>query len=126
MRQSRLPQPAQKTVRVAVEYRRFLALTRRYPNDAIVPSKIVDTLWHGHILDTQAYAADSERLFGFFLHHFPYFGMRGPADAQALGDAYDNTLGLYEKHFGLPPTDLWQRTGASRCPNCGSRCKATG
>ena len=109
--------------RVAVEYRRFLALTRQYPDKAIVPSKIVDAFWHAHILDTQAYASDCDRLFGFFLHHFPYFGMRGPEDAKALGSAYDETLRLYDEHFGTPPADLWARTGAARCPNCGVRCK---
>jgi hypothetical protein len=111
-------------MRVAVEYRRFLSLTRIYRDRAVVPSKIVDTFWHAHILDTQAYSVDCERLFGFFVHHFPYFGMRGPEDAQALGDAYDTTLALYAKHFGPAPVDLWARTGAARCPNCGNRCKA--
>ncbi len=109
--------------RVAGEYRRYLALSRRYPDEAIVPSKIVDTFWHAHILDTQAYAADCDRLFGSFLHHFPYFGMRGPDDAQALGAAYEETMALYEIHFGAPPEDLWKRAGAGRCPNCGNRCK---
>ena len=109
--------------RVAVEYRRYLALARRYADDAIVPSKIVDAFWHAHILDTQAYEADCERIFGFFLHHFPYFGMRGPEDAQALGDAYDKTMELYESHFGNPPADLWARSGAARCPNCGVKCR---
>lgn len=108
---------------VANEYRRFLALTRAYEHRSIVPSRIVDKFWHAHILDTQAYASDCEQLFGFFLHHFPYFGMRGPQDAQALGDAYDETLALYERHFGPAPADLWARTGASRCPNCGERCR---
>jgi hypothetical protein len=109
--------------RVEVEYRRFLALTREYPDEAIVPSKVIDAFWHAHILDTQAYAPDCDRFFGFFLHHFPYFGMRGPEDAQALGDAYDRTLELYELHFGPSPADLWARTGAARCPNCGVRCR---
>jgi hypothetical protein len=109
--------------RVEREYRRFLALTSAYPDLAIVPSKIIDSFWHYHILDTQAYAEDCDRLFGFFLHHYPYFGMRGAEDAQALGDAYDVTLELYAAHFGTPPEDLWARSGASRCPNCGNRCK---
>lgn len=110
-------------LRVEREYRRYLELTGTYPDLPIVPSKIVDTFWHGHILDTQAYAPDCERLLGYFLHHYPYFGMRGPEDAATLGDAYDSTLDLYEQHFGAPPADLWQRTGAARCPNCGNRCK---
>lgn len=109
--------------RIEVEYRRYLALNRRYPEKAVVPSKIVDTFWHAHILDTQAYAPDCQNAFGFFLHHYPYFGMRGPEDAEALGRAYDETLGLYEAHFGPPPEDVWARSGASRCPNCGNRCK---
>lgn len=108
---------------IAVEYGRYLALSRRYPERAIVPSKIVDNFWHFHILDTQAYEKDCAQLFGFFLHHFPYFGMRGPEDAQVLGDAYDETLRLYAEHFGPAPERIWARTGAARCPNCGNRCK---
>jgi len=110
-------------VEVETEYRRYLVLSRLYDAKAIVPSREVDTFWHYHILDTQAYAVDCERFFGYFLHHFPYFGMRGPEDLQALGDAYDETLRLYEIHFGSPPADLWTRSGAARCPNCGRRCR---
>ena len=112
---------ADQCERIELEYRRYLALSRRYPEKAIVPSKVVDTFWHFHILDTQAYAADCDRAFGYFLHHYPYFGMRGGHDAQALGAAYDETLALYELHFGSPAEDLWAREGASRCPNCGRR-----
>ncbi len=109
--------------RVEREYRRYLVLSRQYPDKAVVPSKVVDTFWHFHILDTQAYADDCDRAFGYFLHHYPYFGMRGEQDAQALGTAYDETLALYEAHFGPAPEDLWSREGASRCPNCGRRCR---
>ena len=42
--------------RVEREYRRYLALSRHYPDKAVVPSKVVDTFWHFHILDTQASA----------------------------------------------------------------------
>lgn len=111
--------------RVEIEYRRYLVLSGTYtdPADAVVPSRMVDTFWHAHILDTQAYTADCEAVFGEFLHHFPYFGTRGPEDAQDLGDSYDRTLARYELLFGLPPMDIWARTGASRCPKCGNRCK---
>jgi hypothetical protein len=47
-------------------------------------AKIVDEIWHQHILDTHAYHRDCDAIFGSYLHHFPYFGMRGDADAQAL------------------------------------------
>lgn len=62
---------------IALEYRRYLALSRQYPERAIVPSKIVDNFWHFHILDTQAYARDCQNLFGFFLHHSRTSGCGG-------------------------------------------------
>ena len=46
-----------------------------------VPCKLVDELWHAHILDTRAYRDDCYRIFGFFYDHYPYFGLRDAADA---------------------------------------------
>jgi len=89
------------------EYRRFLSLSLAFPTESIVPSKDVDVVWHAHILDTQAYARDCEDLFGFFLHHFPYLGLRGAEDEVRLERAYARTLELYAKAFGLPPVDVW-------------------
>lgn len=103
------------------EYRKFLALRLAYPDADIVPCKIVDEMWHRHILDTRAYADDCERIFGGFMHHFPYFGLRGEEDAQALVDAYDNTLRLYCDAFGDPPTDTWISPNAKR--RCRTACK---
>src|SRR4051812_16820724 len=59
------------------EYRKFLALQTAFPGEDIVPCELVDDMWHWHILDTAAYRADCDSLFGDFLDHFPYFGMRG-------------------------------------------------
>ncbi len=89
------------------EYRKFLALCRANAATKIVPCAGVDTIWHQHILDTIAYRRDCERIFGRFIDHYPYFGTRGPDDAQALIDAYDQTLRLYRAAFGEPPTDTW-------------------
>ena len=36
-----------------------------------IPSKIVDDVWHTHILYTKKYAADCQKIFGYFLHHEP-------------------------------------------------------
>ncbi len=49
-----------------LEYKRYLVLCRRYPHPthSIVPNKIMDTMWHYHILDTRAYCADCNRVFG--------------------------------------------------------------
>ena len=82
------------------EYKRFLMLHAKYSNEAIVPDKNVDKFWHAHILDTMKYAEDCDNTFGYFLHHFPYFGMRGAEDAANLAAAADNMARLYRKEFG--------------------------
>lgn len=84
-------------------YRRFLALNIVYPDRKVCPTGPIDEFWHAHILDTQAYARDCDYLFGHFLHHFPYFGMRGPEDYMALQSAFDDSRELFIRHFGVDP-----------------------
>ena len=103
---------------VAEEYRKYLTLCIEHPNKSIVPPKMVDSFWHLHILDTQKYAQDCQIIFGYFLHHFPYFGMRGEEDASNLRSAWDETCSIYRKRFG-DLSDLW--VNSARCPNCGRR-----
>jgi hypothetical protein len=86
--------------RMALAYKRFLALLVRFPDQTLAPSKDVDKFWHGHILDTAKYAEDCERVFGYFLHHFPYFGMRGEQDAADLRAASQRTHEIYLREFG--------------------------
>jgi hypothetical protein len=102
------------------EYRRFLAMHVSHPDAEIVPCHMVDEMWHAHILDTIAYREDCEAIFGGFLDHFPYFGMRGDDDAAALSDAYADTLEIYEQDFGSPPDRTWISTDAASCKrtNC--------
>src|SRR6266853_697515 len=85
---------------MAIEYKQFLTLSVKYPEETIAPSKDVDKFWHGHILDTMKYAEDCQNVFGYFLHHFPYFGMRGEEDAANLAEAGRTTQRLYEQEFG--------------------------
>jgi hypothetical protein len=86
--------------RIEIEYKRFLTLLVKYPEASIAPSKVVDKFWHGHILDTMKYAEDCHHVFGYFLHHFPYFGMRGNDDAANLAAASDTMHRLYRQEFG--------------------------
>jgi hypothetical protein len=51
------------------EYLAFLASASG--NREIRPKKLIDELWHKHILDTRAYARDCENWFGNFIHHRP-------------------------------------------------------
>src|SRR5712671_3173505 len=86
--------------RMELAYKRFLTLLVTHPEVTLAPCKDVDKFWHGHILDTLKYAEDCDRMFGSFLHHFPYFGMRGAEDAVNLAKAAENTRRLYRQEFG--------------------------
>lgn len=100
-------------------YRRFLALNVRYPETKICPTGPVDEFWHAHILDTQAYARDCQTLFGGMLHHYPYFGLRGPEDRADLERAFAGTIDLFIRHFGIDLTsgDTQARScRPQRCP----------
>ena len=44
------------------------------------------------------------RFFGKYLHHFPYFGMRGPDDRLALENAFRESVEMFIVHFGVDPT----------------------
>jgi hypothetical protein len=92
----------EKVNAVEVEYRRFLYLMKKFPNEATAPQVDVDKFWHYHILDTMKYAEDCQQAFGYFLHHFPYLGMRSKEDLQALQQAGDHMQELYEDCFGAP------------------------
>ncbi len=94
-------------------YKRFLHLNALYPERSIVPTKEIDTFWHYHILDTEKYAEDCQDAFGYFLHHFPYFGMRSAEDRQNLLNASKQTWDLFRTHFNEEPEILHE--GPSKC-----------
>lgn len=102
------------------EYKKFLALKKEYPDKDIVPNHIVDTFWHQHILDTEKYFEDCDKVFGFYMHHFPYFGMNGEQDKQNLTDAFEESKELYKKHFGKDFIGMAKRCKA---PKCRTQCK---
>jgi hypothetical protein len=91
----------EKANAVEKEYRRFLCLMKLFPGEDTAPLVDVDTFWHYHILDTMKYAADCERVFGYFLHHYPYVGMDGSEeDEQFRLDSGERMRTLYESLFG--------------------------
>jgi hypothetical protein len=100
-----LAEPEWTAARASVaelEYKRFLSLhlwNRCLPHP-LVPTVLVDGLWHAHILDTYAYVADTVRLFGTYLHHFPYLGFGSEANAKQKRRAFEQTCALYEWTFG--------------------------
>jgi hypothetical protein len=85
---------------VEFEYRRFLYLMKQYPHEQTAPLVDVDTFWHYHILDTVKYHADCDAVFGHYLHHFPYIGLRGEDDEAAHVRVGQRMKELYEATFG--------------------------
>src|SRR5574338_414371 len=51
-------------------YRRFLAMSKMFPEEELTPVKDVDVVWHAHILSTAHYAQFCAEYLGHFLHHF--------------------------------------------------------
>lgn len=88
------------------EYRKYLTLKKLYPGVELVPNRLLDEFWHAHILDTAAYHSDCNSVFGYYLHHYPYFGIEGEDDYKSLEQAFDRTKELYEHHFGPYPDPL--------------------
>ena len=82
------------------EYRRFLYLMKTYPREHTAPLVDVDIFWHYHILDTMKYHADCDAVFGYYLHHFPYIGLRGEDDEAAHVRVGQRMKQLYENTFG--------------------------
>lgn len=96
---------AETADKVEEKYKKWLFLKRKYENELVPPSRDIDAFWHSHILDTHAYFRDTLAIFGKYLHHYPYFGMRGKADHEKLVSAFENTKRLYREEFGEEVTD---------------------
>jgi hypothetical protein len=86
--------------RAIAKYAMFLCLIALYPGLRIIPSREIDRVWHHHLSDTQKYAEDCQKLFGCFIHHSPYAGLRGEEDEQSWSGAFEHTKVLLEYHFG--------------------------
>lgn len=96
-------------------YRHYLEVCLRFPKFPAVPNGPIDMMWHQHILDTRAYGRDCQRIFGRFLHHYPYYGMNGDADAR--DDSFDDTNAYYLQLFGEDCIHM-QHFGGVKAKDC--------
>lgn len=84
------------------EYGRFLILHKQNPKGKIVPGKIVDKVWHDHILHTRDYIKFCDHEFGGYLHHDPK-----DRSSSEINDLKPTTE-LYKQTFGHePPKKFW-------------------
>ena len=116
------PEPGERALSMAEAdqdvalYRCFLKLCVLHPGTTIVPTRRLDRVWHTHMLDTAKYRSDCDEVFGHFMDHFPYAGLRGEEDQQAWRKAFARTRHLFQKHFGI---DNGPEPAASACRNHG-------
>jgi hypothetical protein len=116
------PEPGETTLSLAEAdgdvalYRCFLKLCALRPDTAIVPTRQLDRVWHTHMLDTAKYRADCDQVFGRFLDHFPYAGLRGQHDRSAWHADFARTRRLFHEHFSV---DIGGEPAASACSNHG-------
>jgi len=95
-------------------YRCFLKLCVLYPGMMLVPTSQLDRVWHTHMLDTAKYRTDCDTMFGRFMDHFPYAGLRGEQDRRAWEEAFASTRRLFRERFGA---DIGAQPAASACRN---------
>jgi hypothetical protein len=100
--------------RLAVEeYRKMLKLIQKFPDQPVVPSKLVDLAWHEHILDTARYKRDCLRLFGRYIHHNPSFG--GEEEKAELTAQQLEMFRSYREAFNEePPMAVWPTQSMTR------------
>ena len=93
------------TARAMREYKRFLYLGACA--GPATPSKVIDEVWHLHLLYTRSYWDDlCGEILTRPLHHDPSRG--GVPDASLHERQYLDTLARYREEFGEdPPSDLW-------------------
>ena len=81
-------------------YKEWLVLHKVYGHSvAFAPNGMLDEYWHYHILDTKKYMDDCNRVFGYYLHHYPYFGLTKKETKQDLESGFELTRKLFKKHF---------------------------
>lgn len=86
-------------------YRVFLQLVLLWPDEVHVPTHEIDEMWHAHILDTYKYMEDCKNIFGYYLHHFPYLGLRGSEDARQADEKFALTRRRFMETAGIDLLD---------------------
>ncbi|MEO8563438.1 MAG: hypothetical protein ABI601_15260 [bacterium] len=93
-------------LRAIGEYRKFLYLGM-VSETPVTPSKIIDMVWHEHLLFTRAYDEFCREVLGRpFDHHPELIGME--EQTEVFESQFEATVDLYESEFNTaPPADIW-------------------
>ena len=98
--------PSRFARRAIDEYKKFLYLGV-VADFGVTPSKIIDQVWHEHLLFTKAYGEFCRDVLGRPFEHFPEL-VATDDQTSVFREQYERTLDLYEEEFGVaPPEDIW-------------------
>ena len=92
------------TKQAILEYKKFMYLAAT-SNGMVSPSKIVDIVWHQHLIFTQSYDQFCEIL-GKNIQHIP--STHDKKDFKKFQEAASRTKQLYTKNFGEQPRTIWK------------------
>ena len=122
---NQLEMSGDEVLRAVHQYRRFLSLKLRHPKANLVPTDDIDLIWHTHILDTENYALDCQKLFGSFLHHYPNFGQFGNETQEGMGEMFNETSELWVKEYGeaLETPEIFRCSGKKCHAPSNCRCR---
>ncbi len=125
--------PSERVDEAVVEYRKFMALLLLGNRGLAMTSKLVDEVWHAHILFTIDYASFCDEAFGRFVHHVPNtsYAPLSPGGGQRFREAYQQVFGEVPSIWGQvemgrcildPP--ICDDGGGKGCGECGGECGA--
>src|SRR5262249_28486819 len=104
-------------LRAIVEYKKYIFMCS-VSDGMVTPSRVVDSVWHFHLLYTRSYKEMCNLMVGKdrFIHHEP---SRGGVieDAKFKGIYEKTTLKLYARLFGQPPEDIWGKYNPQQDPH---------
>ncbi|OJJ18726.1 hypothetical protein BKI52_24285 [marine bacterium AO1-C] len=92
------------TNQAILEYKKFMYLAAT-SNGMVSPSKIVDIVWHQHLIFTQSYD-EFCKILGKNIQHIP--STHDKKDFRKFQEAASRTKHLYIKNFGEQPKNIWK------------------
>jgi len=90
-------------LRAIAEYKRFVYLGM-VSDFGVTPSKVIDQVWHEHILFSRAYRDFCDEVLGCEFDHHPEL-VPVAAETGVFSAQYHATLVLYRKEFNVEPPD---------------------
>jgi hypothetical protein len=89
-----------------IEYKKFVYLGVVSKNP-VTPPKIIDLVWHEHLLFSAGYRNFCEKIILHNFDHQPEL-VSSNESSQVFQDQYQYTIELYKSEFGIdPPSEIW-------------------